>query len=231
VNFNGKEALKKGIEDINKKKQDNYLEILPIYYYPPKQELTSVFPSLDRAIEKSSKSVFKHSILIRGKEYVKPMNKAYLMMGKAYFYKQDYNQAKRVFNYITNTYKDWGSVEEATIWLARCEMQQDYFVRAQSFLDEVSPLMRQSKIKVTTIRDDDELKVKSKSPPKKKKSKYSKYQKKKTTIAKNNSKSKSKKKTVKRNITNNVRLQFHAAEAEYNLLAPNGDIETAINQI
>jgi len=232
VNFNGKEALNKGIADINKKKRDNYLEVLPIYYYPPKQDLTSAFPSLDRAIEKSSKSVFKHSILVRGKEYVKPINTAYLIMGKAYFYKQDYNQAKRVFNYIVNTYKDWGSVEEATIWLARCEMQQDYFVRAQSFLEEVGPLMHQKKIKTSNIKDDDELKIKAKSSPKKNKSKYNKYQKKKQkTVTKNNSKTKNKKKTEKRKITNNVRFQYHAAEAEYNLLAPNGDLETAIDNI
>ena len=119
VNFNGKEALKKGIADLEKKRKDNFLETLPIYFYPPKQDLTSAFPSFDRAIEKASKSVFKHSILIRGKEYVKTMNDAYMMMGKAYFYKQDYNEAKRVFNYVASAYKDWGSVEEATIWIAR----------------------------------------------------------------------------------------------------------------
>jgi len=184
VNFNGKEALEKAIADLNKKKQDNYLEVLPIFYYTPKQDLSSVFPSLDKAIEKASKAVYKHSILVRGKEYVKPMNQAYLMMGKAYFYKQDYNQAKRVFNYIITTYNDWGSVEEATIWLARCEMQQDYFVRARAFLEEVNPLMASKNTKIG-----------------------------------------------KRKINNKVRLQYYAAEAEYDLLAPNGEVENAIENI
>jgi len=225
VNFNGKEALKKGVEDLDKKRKDNYLEILPIYYYPPKQDLTSAFPALDKAIEKSSKSVYKHSILLRGKEYVKPMNAAYMMMGKAYFYKQDYNQAKRVFNYVIATY-DWGSVEEATVWLARCEMQQDYFVRAQSLLEEVSPAMAQSKIKTSNVNDTDELKAKTKTPPKKK---MSKAQKKRIALANKNAKKKGQ--TTKRKVTNNVRLQYHAAGAEYNLLAPNGDLEDAVDNI
>jgi TolA-binding protein len=240
VNFNGKEALKKGVEDLDKKRKDNYLEILPIYYYPPKQDLASAFPSLDRAIEKSSKSVFKHSILLRGTEYVKTMNTAYLMMGKAYFHKQDYNQAKRVFNYIIATYPDWGSVEEATIWLARCEMQQDYFLRAMPLLEEVGPLMAQSKIRSTNIRDDDELKTKE---PKTKVKYTNKYQKqrakaqakaakaKEKAQAKKTSASKSKAKKVSRKITNDVRRQYYAAEAEYNLLAPNGEIEAAIDNI
>jgi len=234
VNYNAKEALKKGIDDLNKKKKDNYLEILPIYFYPPKQDLTSAFPSLDRAIEKSSKSVYKHSMLFRGKEYIKPMNTAYMVMGKAYFLKQDYYESKRVFNYVTTVYKNWGSVEEATIWMARSEMQQGYFVHAQSLLEDLSPQMYQHKIKANNIKDNDELKAKSKTPPKKK-SKYSNYKKRKPASQANkrltSQNSKSKAKTEKRNITNKVRLQYYAAQAEYNLLAPNGDMEDAIDHI
>jgi len=239
VNFNGKEALKKGVEDLDKKRKDNYLEILPIYYYPPKQDLSSAFPSLDRAIEKASKSVFKHSILQRGKEYVKTMNTAYLIMGKAYFHKQDYYQAKRVFNYIINTYSDWGSIEEATIWLARCEMRQDYFLRAVPLLEEIGPAMAQSKIKSTSVRNEDELKVKEVKAKPKYTNKYQKQRAKAKAKAekakakaqaKKTSKSKTKK-TVTRRITNDVRRQYFAAEAEYNLFAPNGEVEAAIDNI
>jgi len=166
--------------------------------------------------------------MIRGKEYVKPMNTAYLMMGKAYFFKQDYNEAKRVFNYIINVYKDWGSVEEATIWLARAEMRQDYYVRAQSHLEEVAPLLWQSKIKSSTIRDDDELKTKSKP---KSKSAIKKKKKPTSQAQKLSSSSKNKKKTEKRKITNNVRLQYHSALAEYHLNAPNRDVDDAVDNI
>ena len=247
VNFNGKEALKKGIEDLDKKRKDNYLEILPIYFYPPKADLSSAFPSLDRTIEKASKSVYKHSILVRGKEHVKPMNTAYLMMGKAYFYKQDYNQAKRVFNYIINTYADWGSVEEASIWLARCEMRQDYFVRAVPLLEEIAPKMAQSKIKTKISREDAEDEIKAKTTSKTKPKYTNKYQKQrakarakaerekaKVEAKKNKAKAKGKgnvKKTVTRRITNEVRRQYFAAEAEYELSAPNGEMEAAIDHI
>jgi tetratricopeptide (TPR) repeat protein len=197
VNYNGKEALNKGVEDLQKKKKDNYLEVLPIYYYPPKSELTSSFPSFDRAIEKSSKSVFKHSILQRGVEYVKTMDDAYLMMGKAYFHKQDYNEAKRVFNYIIATYQPWGSVVESTIWIARSEMQLGYFVSAQSYLEEVRNMLSKNKGKSSSSK----------------------------------AKRKSKNNFNPKKITNNIRLQYYAAEAEYSLLAPNGEIEDAIENI
>jgi tetratricopeptide (TPR) repeat protein len=205
VNFNGKDALVKGGYDLQKKKKDNYLEVLPIYYYPPKNELTSAFPSLDRAIEKASKSVFKHSILQRGIEYVKTMDDAYMMMGKAYFLKQDYNEAKRVFNYITSSYQPWGSIVESTIWLARCEMQQGYFVRAQIYLEEISQLISENNNKSSSSKTTSKANVKNKV--------------------------KIQKKFGKKSVSKDVKLQYYAAEAEYNLLAPNGEIEDAIDFI
>ena len=147
VNFNGKEALKKGIEDIEKKQEDNYTMLLPIYYYPPKEKLSSALPSFDKTIEKASKAIYKHSMLIRGKEYVKTMDDAYLMMGKAFFYKQDYSQAQRYFFYIDAQYPDWGLREEAKILNARCALRQKYYSRAQTLLDEIYPYVQDKKSK------------------------------------------------------------------------------------
>ena len=136
VNFNGKEALKVGEEEHEKICKDNYINILPIYCYPEKSELSSIYPSMDRVIEKASKSIYKHSMFFKGKEYVKPIDDAYLMMGKAYFYKQDYVQAQRIFSYIISTHKNGNCVEEAMIWNARCAIRQSYFTRAEEQINE-----------------------------------------------------------------------------------------------
>ena len=71
VNFNGKEALKNGEEEHAKLCKDNFITTLPIYVYPPKEELSSIYPSMDRVIEKGSKCIYKHSMFFKGKEYVK----------------------------------------------------------------------------------------------------------------------------------------------------------------
>lgn len=176
VNFNGKEALKKGLEDIEKKQEDNYTSLLPIYYYPPKEKLSSALPSFDKTIEKASKAIYKHSMLIRGKEYVKTMDDAYLMMGKAYFYKQEYSQAQRYFFYIDTQYPDWGLGEEAKIMNARCALRQKYYSRAQTLLDEVYPYVQDKKSK-------------------------------------------------------KLNLHYHTAVVEYNLTAPDGDKEVAIEYL
>ncbi|MBP5711171.1 MAG: tetratricopeptide repeat protein [Bacteroidales bacterium] len=151
INFNAKEALKKAEAEIANVTKDNYTITLPVYAYPSKEAITSALPSLDRTIEKSSKSIFKHSIFIKGKEYVKTMDDAYLLMGKAYFYKQDYQQAQRVFNYIISTHKNGNCKEEAAVWLTRCFIRQKYFPRAETSLDEALYLIYPKKDKKLNV--------------------------------------------------------------------------------
>lgn len=147
VNFNGQEALKTGEQEYQKICKDNYINILPIYCYPEKSELSSIYPSMDRVIEKASKSIYKHSMFFKGKEYVKPIDDAYLMMGKAYFYKQDYVQAQRIFSYIISTHKNGNCVEEAMIWNARCAIRQSYFTRADELVNETKYYVQPKKSK------------------------------------------------------------------------------------
>ena len=147
VNFNGKEALKAGEIEHDKICKDNYINILPIYCYPEKTELSSIYPSMDRVIEKASKSIYKHSMFFKGKEYVKPIDDAYLMMGKAYFYKQDYAQAQRIFSYIISTHKNGNCVEEAMIWNTRCAIRQSYFSRADEQVNETKYYVQPKKSK------------------------------------------------------------------------------------
>lgn len=136
INFNGKEALKEGEQEIEKKRKENYTTVLPIYYYPTKEDLGSINSKMDRVIEKSSKSIYKHSMLIRGKEYVKTMDDAYMMMGKAYFHKQDFLNASRIFTYIAKQYPTWGLAEEAIILNARTAIRQKQYTRAQQLLED-----------------------------------------------------------------------------------------------
>ena len=152
VNFNGKEALKNGEEEHAKLCKDNYITTLPIYVYPPKEELSSIYPSMDRVIEKGSKCIYKHSMFFKGKEYVKNIDDAYLMMGKAYFYKQDYQQAQRIFNYILTTHKNGNCVEEAMIWNARAALRMGYYGQAEDFINEARYYVEPKKSKKLNLQ-------------------------------------------------------------------------------
>ena len=152
VLFNGKEAMKAGEAVLETKVKDNYTAILPIYNYPPQNELGAILPHMDRVIQKSSKCIYKHSMYIRGKEYVKYIDNAYFLMGKAYFYKQDYNQAQRTFTYIDNTYKVSDIKEEAKIMNARTAIRQKYYTRAFDLLNEVDHAIYKKKSKKLNLQ-------------------------------------------------------------------------------
>lgn len=176
VMFNGKEALKAGEAELAKKSKDNYTTTLPVYNYPPKNSIGSIYPQMDRVIEKASKCIYKHSMYIRGVEYVKSIDNAYYIMGMAHFHKQDYNQAQRMFSYIENTYKVSDIKEEAKIMNARTAVQMRYFSRAQDLLNEVDHAVYQRKSK-------------------------------------------------------KLNVMYNAAQAEYNLMAPEGEVEAALGYI
>ena len=156
VLWNGQQSMKQAeaeganeeiIEEVAKLSKDNFTATLPVYNYPDKTELGSALPHLDRTIEKASKAIYKHSMLIRGKEYVKTIDDAYLLMAKSYFYKQDYSQAARVTNYITHNYPKANTFNEAAVLQARTSMRQGYFASADEQLENLHYLSTNKKNK------------------------------------------------------------------------------------
>ena len=135
VYWNGNQAMKDAEREYAKLSKDNFTATLPIYNYPDKSELGPCLSHLDRTIEKSSKAIHKHSMLIKGKEYVKTIDDAYFLMAKSYFYKQDYVQAQRVLNYIVHTYPKSNILNEAQVLLARTQLRQGYYTSADELLE------------------------------------------------------------------------------------------------
>ena len=88
VYFNGKEALKEAVSDIELNHEDNYLLILPVYKLSTKEKVQGVFPQLDKAIAKATKTIQLHSIYIKNVEHIKWIDDAWLLLGKANYYKK-----------------------------------------------------------------------------------------------------------------------------------------------
>ncbi|MBO4489126.1 MAG: tetratricopeptide repeat protein [Bacteroidales bacterium] len=147
VLWNGQQAFKSAEAEMKKLSKDNYTATLPVYNYPDKSDIAPALSYLDRTIEKSSKAIYKHSMLIRGKEYVKTIDDAYLLMGKSNFYKQDYVAAQRIFQYILHNYPNANTYNEAAVMLARTAMRQGYFSMADEQLENLHYLATNKKNK------------------------------------------------------------------------------------
>jgi tetratricopeptide (TPR) repeat protein len=136
IYFNGNESFKEAQAEIADKIRDDYTNILPVYPVVARQTALESSPKLDRAIEKASKAIYKHSMLIRGVEYCKPMDDTYLLMGKAYYLRQDYADALNIFSYITTTHKNGNVWADAFTWKAETYLKMNNITEAEASLEE-----------------------------------------------------------------------------------------------
>jgi hypothetical protein len=136
IYFNGYESFKSGLQKISRGYQDDYAELLKVFEYSDPSTAGMCSSDMERAIQKASKLISLKSItakpeiketreisekdkeLLSKKEYNKWVDDSYLLIGKARFYKHEYNEATSVFNYCITDADDPAIKEEAGIWLA-----------------------------------------------------------------------------------------------------------------
>lgn len=135
VFWNGEYSLKEGDEQLRKNVKDDYSKVLRVYNYGTKNDAMGLNSQMDRALQKTSICVQKHSMKFNGKERVKWIDDAYLVMGKAHFYKQDYIPAKRTFDFVTTefSYNDIALV--SNLWLVKTYIQTEQYSKAIAIIE------------------------------------------------------------------------------------------------
>jgi len=135
--FNGNESIKSGINKLHNSHVDDYTTIIPVFPTGDLKKSKSIRSYMDRAIQKGSIVIQRHSIKIKGKEYCKWIDDNYLMVGKAYFYKGEFDEAIKTFKFINNSYVDQKLCFESTLWLVRGYVEKGDFVSAEAELKEL----------------------------------------------------------------------------------------------
>ncbi len=119
VYWNGEKSLQDGDRQLRDRVKDDYTKVLPVNNYGTQQDGTSLNSSMDRALEKTAICVQKHSMKFGNRERVKWIDDAYLVMGKAHFYKHDYLPAARTFDFVANEYHYNDISYVANMWLIK----------------------------------------------------------------------------------------------------------------
>ena len=135
--WNGDQSVKEGEKSLTETVKDDYTSILPVFNYGTRENALALNSQMDRAIEKSSICVQRHSMYFGGKEYVKWIDDAYLLMAKANFYKQEYIPARRTFDFVANSYKDDDITYIANLWLAKTYIETQQYPKAESILQSL----------------------------------------------------------------------------------------------
>lgn len=157
VYWNGKEAMKAGVEKLEKGHSDDYEEILEVFPVGTSESAKSVYGDMDRAIEKGGLTVTKHSMLFKGKEYVATIDDAYMLIGKAHFYKRDYMQALEIFNYVVKQYKKNDIRFDGYFWLIRTNAELSRFKDGEkiiTLLEEEKKIPKKKLAEMAAVKAD-----------------------------------------------------------------------------
>lgn len=145
VYWNGMDNMRQGLKEFESTAKDNYALVLPVFYTGDKSGASKISQYADIGIKKATKTIQKHSMFFNNKEYNKWIDDAYMLIGKSYFYKQDYPMARRTFEFVIKTYNGNPVKYEAMVWQALANMELGDFNRAEPMLDMVQNMIRQGK--------------------------------------------------------------------------------------
>lgn len=128
VLYNGEVAFDDAKKQLAAQFQDNFWEILPIERIDIEEDISSNLRprkdgKFDRAEEKATKAIQKHSMYIKGKEHNPKIDDAYLLLGKSRYYDGRFIPAMDAFNFILERYPGSNSVNKARVWRAKTNIR------------------------------------------------------------------------------------------------------------
>lgn len=146
VYWNGNESFKAGRNSLDENVPDNYNRILTVYNYGSADDARKIYSQMDRAIEKSGIAIPKHSLFFKNVEYNRWIDDCYMLIGKAQFYKQDYANARRTFEYLMKQYAGRATDFEASLWYIRSYLKQQRFDDVASQLEQFETRIAKEKV-------------------------------------------------------------------------------------
>lgn len=166
VYFNGAQSYKKGVKKVREDIADDYTTLLPVFKATKSNVPSAVAAQMDKAIKKSVKLIKTHSITVKPKrkgdglltkidpledylderreefrdrsEYCNWVDDAYLLMGKAHYYKHDYSGAINSLKILERSHKYSGLQPRGWLWQARSYIEMGYYDDAKINLDKLN---------------------------------------------------------------------------------------------
>ncbi|TCK67776.1 protein involved in gliding motility SprE [Winogradskyella wandonensis] len=126
--YNGEIALQQGLETVNNAYTENFWELLPIERFEANTDEVRLGnkaenSDFERAEEKATKAIQKHSMTINGKEKNPQIDEAYLLLGKARYYDQRFVPAMAAFNNILNKYPSSDKINQVKVWREKTNLR------------------------------------------------------------------------------------------------------------
>ena len=151
--FNAREIIKETMKTFQESYKEDYSQILPVYIIADDKSASTLYPEMQRAIDKTEVVIGKHSMpnpkkVGKGRkkeEWNKWIDNNWLVMAQAHFYKRELDAALLKFEYVYKSYRYDPISYEAQLWMARTLMELNRTVEAKTLLDRLQTDMEDAK--------------------------------------------------------------------------------------
>lgn len=143
--FNANELLTMATSSYEKNHKDDFYSWLIIQPAPTTEESKGMYAAIDTAVVKCSKVIRNHSMpsLDRGTkdaEYNAWIDENWLTIGKAYYYRKDYEKALKNFQYVKRFFIKDPSRYLAELWIAKIYIEENRLTDAMNVLDQLQTI-------------------------------------------------------------------------------------------
>ncbi|WP_298323483.1 hypothetical protein [uncultured Dokdonia sp.] len=153
--YNGNVALEEGKSSLVQTFNDNYWDILPIERIVFEENTAlgeeNRDPNFLRAEEKAIKAIQNHAMKIDGEERNPQMDEAFLLLGKARYYDQQFVPALEAFNYVLAYYPKSNNIAQAKVWKEKTNIRLENNEVAIANLEKIFKV--ENKLKDQDIAD------------------------------------------------------------------------------
>ncbi len=137
--FWGKLSYYEGLDKLAQIHKEDYTDILPVYMYAESNEVSTIFPQMDRTIKKCQTMIENHTITDKNHHEIADASKyikyCYMLMAQANLYKNEYITCLDELDYTSREYKKTDIKYEAMIWQIRAYNQMGAVSKSEELID------------------------------------------------------------------------------------------------
>lgn len=141
--YNANELLYVAMKNYSANKKEDFFNVLPIVQIPNEEEVMGMYPAIDTAIVKCKKVISLHSMPTMDKpsgkteEYNKWIDENFITIGRAMYYRRDFEESIKNFEFVRKFFRNDPSNYVATLWIARNQLQLGDVGAAKINLDKL----------------------------------------------------------------------------------------------
>jgi tetratricopeptide (TPR) repeat protein len=149
--FNASELMKAALKTYNNSRKEDFYTILPVNPIPDETEVKGMYPAIDTAVVKCTKVILNHSMpsaenmYSKQAEYNNWIDENWLAVGKAFYYRRDYEKSLKNFQFVKRFFVKDPSTYEAELWIAKISIEQNKFADAKLALDALNEISQEQK--------------------------------------------------------------------------------------